>query len=147
MEHSPVCGPSSLSLPEPWRPGPRSPFPGCGGQACPAVRGVALVGVQAVWSPFQESPALPCRWTVLPKPQGDREHVAGDSMAPFRILLLQKCGCQALGTNSLSTRLCDLRMTEASLSLGPSRNGSKDPFTGENCLEDHTKVKGQRRGS
>lgn len=106
------------------------------------------MGVQAMWSPFQESPALPCHWTVLPKPQGgDREHVAGDSMAPFRILLLQKCGYQALGTNSLSTRLCDLRMTEASLSLGSSRNGSKDPFTGENWLEDHTKVKGQRRGS
>lgn len=107
--------------------------------ARPAARGVALVGVQAMWSPFQESTALPHRGTVLLKPQGgDWEFAAGDTMAAFGILLLQNCGCWALGTSSLSTRLPGLGMTDASLSPGSSRHGSNEPSegTGENWLED-----------
>lgn len=134
-----VCRPSSLSLPEPWRPGLRASLPWLRLPAGPAARGVALVGVQAMWSPFQESAALPHRGTVLLKPQGgDWESAAGDTVAASGILSFQNCGCRALGTSSLSTQLRGLGMTDASLSPGSSRNGSNDPSegTGENWLED-----------
>lgn len=65
-----------LSLLKPWRTGPGALLPWLGPWARPDGRGTgALVGVQAMWSPFQGSPALPWRWTVVLKPQQDLEQV------------------------------------------------------------------------
>lgn len=116
----------SLSLLEPWRCGPRALLPWLWLWAHPSVRGTqALVGVQAMWSPFQESSALPWSWIVLLKPQRDLEQVGKRNQGSFQIPHFKNCGHQAVCTDSLSTQLCGLGTMETSLSLG------------EKWLEDH----------
>lgn len=48
------------------------------------------MGVQVMWSPFQESQALPWSWMVLLRPQQDLEQVGSGTTVPPRPLLFQK---------------------------------------------------------
>lgn len=83
-----------LSLLEPWRPGPGALLPWLWPWAHPDVRGTgALVAVQAMWSPFQGSPALPQRWTAVLKPKQNLEQVDRGTTAPF---LFQNCRLREL---------------------------------------------------